>query len=39
MFKNRARYLADPERHCVVRGDLEGEGDQDWIRSSRRSYA
>jgi hypothetical protein len=25
VFENRARYLADPERHCVVRGDLEGD--------------
>jgi hypothetical protein len=25
MFENRARYLADPERRCVVPGDLEGD--------------
>jgi hypothetical protein len=24
MFENRARYLAGPEHHCIVRGDLEG---------------
>jgi hypothetical protein len=23
--RNRARYLAGPEHHCVVRGDLEGD--------------
>ena len=29
--RNRARYLAGPEHHCVVRGDLEGEGDQELL--------
>jgi hypothetical protein len=32
MFENRARYLADPERHCIARGDLEG--DQELLQSS-----
>jgi hypothetical protein len=25
MFENRARYLADPEHHCVVRGEIKGD--------------
>jgi hypothetical protein len=25
MSENRARYLADPEHHCIVRSDLEGD--------------
>jgi hypothetical protein len=27
MFENRARYLADPEHHGVLRGDLDGDQD------------
>jgi hypothetical protein len=27
MFENRARYLADPEQHGVLRGDLGGDQD------------
>jgi hypothetical protein len=27
VFENRARYLADPEHHGVLRGDLDGDQD------------
>jgi hypothetical protein len=33
MFENRARYLADPEHHCVVRGDFEGDHKSSFRRS------
>jgi hypothetical protein len=27
MFENRARYLADPEHHGLLRGGLDGDQD------------
>ena len=37
MFENRARYLAGPEHHCIVRGDLEGG--QELLQGFENKYA